>query len=413
MPKLVHITTVPDSLDFFTGQVGYMRRQGLEVCAISSPGPLLDRFAQLENIPVHAVEMPRRITPWRDLLAIMRLWRRLRKLRPQIVHAHTPKAGVLGMIAAWLARVPVRIYHMHGLPLATAAGWKRRLLRWSEKISCRLAHQVLCVSQSLRAAALQERLCPLDKIRVLGAGSINGVDADAVFNPARFAEKDRERVRQRWGIRRDELVVGFVGRVVRDKGLIELVDAWRVLRDEFQTLHLVIVGPLEPQDPIPADVEQVLSGDRRIHLTGLDLNPAPLYAAMDLVVLPTYREGFGIVAIEAGAMELPVVATRIPGCVDAVRDKVTGTLVPVRDTGALAGAMRHYLNEPELRRAHGLAGRKRVLRDFRPEALWEAMHCEYQRLLHAAGIHACKQDGANDLAHDATAERSLAGTVSE
>jgi glycosyltransferase involved in cell wall biosynthesis len=386
MVRLVHITTVPDSLDFLYGQVGYMKAQGFDVQAISSPGQLLDRFAAQEDVPVHAVAMPRRITPVRDLLAVVRLWRRLRRIRPHLVHAHTPKGGLLGMVAAWLARTPVRIYHLHGLPLTTASGLKRLLLRWSEKVSCRLAHQVLCVSHSLREEALAERLCPPDKIKVLMAGSINGVDAAGAFNPERVGPRARAEVRARYGIPPNALVAGFVGRVVRDKGLAELVEAWKALRDEFPWLHLLVVGPFEPQDPVSAGVEKVLRSDRRIHLTGMDLNTPPLYAAMDLVVLPTYREGFGIVAIEAGAMELPVVATRIPGCVDAVQDGVTGTLVPVRSGPALAEACRRYLWEPDLRREHGRAGRQRVLREFRPEVIWEAMFQEYVRLLRARDL---------------------------
>src|SRR5262249_8583139 len=327
MVRLVHITTVPDSLDFFTGQIGHMKERGLEVQAISSPGEALDQFAAREQIMVHALEMPRRITPLRDLRAVARLWRLLRRRRPDIVHAHTPKGGLLGMIGAWLARVPVRIYHLHGLPMMTATGLKRTLLRWSEKVACLLAHQVLCVSHSLQDVAVAEGLCPADKIKVLLSGSINGVDAEDTFNPERVGATARAAVRAHHGIPPDAPVIGFVGRVVRDKGLIELAEAWRLLQKEFPSLHLLVVGPFEPQDPVPADVIQLLRSDPQIHLTGLCLDVPPLYAAMDVAVLPTYREGFGIVAIEAAAMELPVVATRIPGCVDAVEDGVTGTLV--------------------------------------------------------------------------------------
>jgi glycosyltransferase involved in cell wall biosynthesis len=381
MVRLVHITTVPESLTFFTGQVGYMKARGFDVQAISSPGELLHRFAAAERIAAHAVDMPRRITPVRDLVAVSRLWRRLRRSRPHIVHAHTPKGGLLGMAGAWLARVPVRIYHIHGLPLMTATGPKRHLLKWSERVACALAHQVLCVSRSVREVVIAERLCPPDKIKVLRGGSVNGVDAAQAFNPARLPAGVALEARARHGIPADALVAGFVGRVVRDKGLAELVRAWQGLREEFPGLHLLIVGPFEPQDPLPAGVEAVLRGDPRIHLTGEVWDVPPLYAAMDLVVLPTYREGFGIVAIEAAALGLPVVATRIPGCVDAVQDGVTGTLVPVRDGGALADALRVYLRDPVLRRKHGAAGRERVLREFGQEALWEAVYQEYTRLL--------------------------------
>lgn len=379
--RLVHVTTVPDSLTFVQGQVGYLKARGFEVWALSSPGDLLDEFAAREGVPVHGLEMPRRITPVHDVATTVRLWRWLREVRPDIVDAHTPKGGLLGMVSAWLAHVPVRIYHMHGLPLMTATGSRRRLLRWAERVSCLLAHQVLCVSASLREAAIAEGVCRPDKIAVLHHGSIDGVAAETLFAPARLGDAARTDTRRRLGIPPDAEVLGFVGRIVRDKGVVELVEAWRVLREERQDLHLLVVGPFESQDPLPADVEQRLRTDPRVHLTGVDWNTPPLYAAMDLVVLPTYREGFGVVAIEAAAMELPVVATAVPGCVDAVADGVTGTLVAPRDVAALTGAVRRYLADPALRRRHGRAGRERVLRQFRQEDIREQLHARYLDLL--------------------------------
>ena len=382
-PRLLHVTTVPQTLRFLGGHVRHTQDRGMEVHALSSPGKMLDQFGEQRQVAVHGVPMPRRITPLRDLGALWRISQVMGRLRPDIVHGHTPKGGLLAMMGAWLCRVPVRIYHMYGLPLLTARGPKRHVLRWAEKTACRLATQVLCLSQSLRASALAEGLCPPHKIKVLLAGNIDGVEAENVFNPARLPPAGRREVRLRLGIPPDALVAGFVGRIVRDKGLVELAQAWQVLREEFPALHLLVVGPFEPQDPIPVGVAMLLRGDQRIHLAGVVQNrdmPA-LYLAMDLLVLPTYREGFGTVLLEAAAMELPAVATRIPGCVDAVRDGETGTLVPVHDSQALAGAVRTYLRQPELRRWHGRAGRRRVLDEFCPEPMHEALYQEYVRLL--------------------------------
>lgn len=381
MVRLVHVTTAPQTLWFLQGQIGYLKARGVDVWALSSPGELLDRFGEREGIPVGELAMARRITPVRDLATTVRLWRWLRNVRPDIVDAHTPKGGLLGMLGAWLARVPVRIYHMHGLPFTTATGLRRRLLRGAERVSCLLAHQVLCVSASLRDAAVQEGLCSPDKMAVIGHGSINGVAAETSFNPARVGVAARSAARGAHGIPLDAEVIGFVGRVVRDKGLIELVEAWRTLRAERPALHLLVVGTLEPQDPLPPHVEQLMRSDPRVHLIGFHWDTPSLYSAMDVAVLPTYREGFGLVAVEAAAMELPVVATSVPGCVDAVRDGVTGTLVPARDAAALADAIRRYLLDPGLRHRHGSAGRERILRDFRQEEIWEQMYAEYTRLL--------------------------------
>lgn len=379
-PSLLHITTVPMSLTFLTGQVEFMRERGIATSVLSSPGPELDDFGVRHGVPTYAIEMPRKVTPVRDLIAVTRIVEVIRRERPKIVHAHTSKGGLLGMLAATVARAPVRVYHLRGLPLTSATGVTRLLLRASERLSCRLAHRVICVSHSLRDAVVREGLCPPKKVVVLAGGSGQGVDAAGRFDPDRYGPEVRAAARARHGIPDDAQVIGFVGRLVRDKGIVELEAAWRTLRAEFRNAHLLLVGPWEPRDPVPPEVSRRLEYDQRVHIVGLDWETPPLYAAMDLFALPTYREGFPNVLLEAAAMELPVVATRVTGCVDAVADGATGALVPDRDVSALARALRRYLEDPDLRRKHGAAGRERVLREFRPEAIREALHAEYRDL---------------------------------
>jgi glycosyltransferase involved in cell wall biosynthesis len=374
--------TVPVSLFFLSGQVSFMRASGLDVHAIASPDTYLASFGEQEGIPVYAVPMTRSITPLQDSRALWRLWRLLRRLRPDIVHAHTPKGGLLGMIAATLARVPIRVYHVRGLPFVTASGWRKRLLKTTERASCALAHRVLAVSHSMRRIAVAEGLCAAEKIAVLAGGSGNGVDATGRFGPQ--PAHVRRDARARLGIPQDALVVGFVGRVVREKGAVELATAWKALREIEPRLHLLLVGRVETEDAVPREVLAELQADPRVHLTGVDPNTPPLYAAMDVVALPTYREGFPNVALEAAAMGLPIVATSVPGCVDAVVDGVTGTLVPARDAGALASALGGYLADPALRGRHGAAARARVVAAFRREVIWEALETEYDALLAAS-----------------------------
>ena len=398
-PRLLHMTTVPLTLNFLEGQIQYAKNNGLEVHAISSPDAALVEFGARLRIQVHELLMSRRITPLRDLFALWRFSSILRQLRPQIVHGHTPKGGLLAMIGAWWCGVPVRIYHIHGLPMMTATGLKRLLLRSSERISCLLASQVYCVSKSVRDVAVGEGLCPEEKIKVLLNGTINGIDAVTRFNPDRVDADSRNSIRKECNIPVEALVVGFVGRIVRDKGIIELTQAWKVLREEFPNLHLLILGPIEPQDPVPTDVAQQLRNDERIHLTGW-LGPEEIprhYRAMDALALPTYREGFGLVLLEASAMELPVVASRVPGCIDGIIDGETGALVPSHDAAALAEALRVYLNDADLRHRHGLAGRDRVLRDFRPEDMNQAIYQEYVRLLRNKGIFVLSEGGSESI----------------
>jgi glycosyltransferase involved in cell wall biosynthesis len=379
MIKLVQVTTVPASLHFNERLTPYLSSRGFEVHALSSPGEKLQKYSVRHGVPVHEVEMQRRITPLRDLASIFHIWRYLRQIRPQIVHSCTPKGGLLGMIGAWLAGVPVRIYHIYGLPHVTATGLRRTSLRWSEKVACLFAHQVLCLSESNRELAVQEGFCPAAKIKI--SSFPNGVDAREKFNPESVGADRRQETRASYGIPDNALVICFVGRIVRDKGVVELTRAWQVLRDEFPILHLLLAGQFEPYDPLPPDVEQILRTDPRVHLAGFVDNPSPVYAASDVFAFPTYREGFCLVAVEAGAMELPVVATSISGVVEAVEDGVTGTLVAPYDAEATANAIRLYLENPELRRRHGCAGRRRALMDFDPETLCEEMYQEYVRLL--------------------------------
>jgi glycosyltransferase involved in cell wall biosynthesis len=362
-----------------------MKAHGFTVCVASSPEVELEQFGAREEVPFHAIKMSRRITPLRDLVALAKLFRLLRRIRPAIVHAHTPKAGLLGMLGATLARVPVRIYHLHGLPHVTARGYKQRLLRWSERTACKLAHQVFCVSRSLMKVAISERVCPPESIKTLLRGSISGIDAARTFNPDSDLEI-RGRTRTAYNIPCDSLVLGFVGRIGCDKGIEELWEAWRCLRSEFPSLHLLVVGPFDERDPIRPELMNSFRDDPKVHLTGQVEETSPFYSAMDVFALPSHREGFGLAAIEASAMKLPVVASRIAGCVDATLDGVTGTLVQPRDASALSDAIRRYLLDSELRLQHGRAGRHRVLRDFRQDEIWQTLESEYRRLLRASRL---------------------------
>lgn len=262
----------------------------------------------------------------------------------------------------------------------------------TEAVSSWVASQVLCVSQSVRSMAVDLRLSPPGKIRVLLQGSCNGVDAETVFNPDRWNGSVRSDTRRRYGIPSDAMVIGFIGRLARAKGLVELSDAWMRLRDEHPDLHLLLIGPEEPGDPPPPGLLEQLRTDTRVHFAGENWETPPLYRAMDILVLPTHREGFPLVLLEAAAMALPIVATRVTGCLDAVQDGGTGTLIPPYDGAALAGAIRMYSQDRELRRRHGAAARDRVLREFRPEGMWQAIHQEYVRSLLKKGLIPQEED---------------------
>lgn len=378
--RLLHVVTVPISLNFFRGQIARLRSRGFDVEAVSSPGEEAELARQREGITVYSVPMERGIAPFSDLVSLWRLFRLMRRTRPDIVHSHTPKAGLLGTMAARMAGVKGVMLSVFGLPQMTRSGWKLRLLNTMSRLSCRLAQRVWCDSHSMRRHLIDSRLCRADKIVVLGEGSSNGVDSRHNFNPRRYSEEERAELRARHGIPSDAVVICFVGRIVADKGMHELAEAWRILRDKHLKLHLLLVGPFEPQDPLRPEDEELFRSDERIHLAGMR-HDVPLHlAAVDLLVNPSYREGFNVALLEASAMELPVVASRVPGCLDPVVDGVTGTLVPVRDGQALAEAIEMYVRSADLRREHGSAGRARVERDFQPERIWQELERNYLEL---------------------------------
>lgn len=353
------------------------------VC-VSSPGQQLQEFAHDEGIVAHPIPMERRIRPLRDLRSLVALVLLFYRLRPTVVHTHTPKAGLLGMIAAWVTRVPVRVFHVHGLPVVTATGLQRRVLTVTDRLSARIAHRVLFVSASLRDAAVDLGVAPAGKSGVLGAGSANGIDADHRFNPSVWRSQ-RSHLRLAEGIAPSDLVIGFVGRMVRDKGLTDLMSAWETLRSPGR--RLLLVGPAEQGDPLPRQLLDDIADDPDVRWIAWTSTPEAMMSLMDVLVLPSYREGLPLSLLEASAMAIPVVSTDIPGGRDAVIDGLTGTLVPVRAPQRLAEAIEAYLTDPALRTRHGIAGRNRVLESFQPVVIWEALAYEYRALLQPHGPH--------------------------
>ncbi len=379
--SLAHVTTRPLTFRFFEGQLEYMIERGFEIHAISSPGDRLDELGRRPGVSTHTVEMTRWITPLRDLASLAEMTATIRAIDPDLVHSHTPKGGLLGMLAAAAAGVDHRLYSIRGLPMLTMRGWRRRLLAGTERISCALADRIVAVGGSLRRVVVDEGLAPAEHVRVLGQGSSNGVEATGRFDPNGLSEETRHRMRDRYEIPADSTVVGFVGRLVRDKGIPELADAWQALRPNHPDAYLLICGPSDERDGIGRRTYRRMQRDASIRLAGFcDEMPAH-YAAMDLVAFPSHREGFPNVPLEAAAMQLPVVATDAVGCVDAVADGETGTIVGVGEVDELRAALERYLEDAELRRRHGTAGRRRVLARFRPEFIWRELYELYEELL--------------------------------
>jgi glycosyltransferase involved in cell wall biosynthesis len=381
---LVYIVTDPMSARLLLkGQLAYMREQGFHVHVICSPGNGLDVVEQREGVKSVAVCIPREMEPIRDLKALIRLVNVLRRLRPDIVNASTPKAGLLGMLAAAIVGVPVRIYTLRGLRAETARGAIRALLHVSERIASACAHRVLAVSTSLAREYHERGLADSKKVRVLGAGSSNGVDTGR-FGNIRL-EDDAEQLRTRYAIPASAPVIGFVGRLTKDKGIIELFETYERVLVRFPNTRLLLVGDFEEGDPVPPRYVDLIQHHPQVVRTGRIEDSAPLYQLMDVLAFPSYREGFPNVPLEAGASGIPIVGFRVTGVVDAVIDGETGTLVKAGQVDEFSESIARYLTDPRLKQTHGDAGRRRATKLFQPERLWRALLDEYEHLLDGAG----------------------------
>ena len=348
------------------GQVRHMvEAAGYEVTIAAGEGPELAPFAASQGAAAVTLPLERRPSPWRDLAALFGLVRLIRALRPDVIELGTPKASLLGALAARLAGGSATLYTLHGLRAETSRGVARWGLLALERLTSGLADRTVCVSESLRARARELGALGQGDGVVLGAGSANGVDL------ARFAEITPHQ---------GPPTIGFVGRFTRDKGLSDLLAAFRTLRLETPDVRLLLVGDFEPGDPLHVrDKVEILTG-KNIDRPGFVDDPTPFYGAMDVLALPSLREGLPQVVLEAAAAGVPTVAARATGSCDAVVDGETGLLVPAHDADALADALRALLQDEQRRRAMGAAARERARLEFVPEALWRRKQALYEKM---------------------------------
>lgn len=383
--KVCRIATVPFFLLHHLGtQIRATAQAGHAVLLVASPGPEWPALRAIAG--AQAVELPvaRPISPLADLRALFGLWRLLRRHPVDVLHSTTPKAGLLAAVAGRLAGVPVRLHTFTGQAWAEQRGPARWVAKAADRLIIALDTRCYADSASQRAFLEAEGVARRGALVVLGNGSLAGVDTRA-FDRARHAA-DAPGVRSRLGIGPADKVIVFVGRVTRDKGVAELVSAFQALEQKRADVHLVLVGPEEPErDPLSQATRAAIAGHPRIHAIGFSDAPAQYLAACDLMCLPSYREGFGNVVIEAAAMSLPAVGTAIPGLRDAIEDGVTGVLVAPKDAAALAAALETMLADDDRRRRMGEAARERALRLFDADAVNARVLAEYAALVGEAG----------------------------
>ncbi len=362
IPRLVHLTTTDMSLDWLLGpQLRAFAAAGYDVIGMSAAGPHVPRLTAMGIPHIDVPAFTRSNNPLQDLKAFVQVVKLLRSIRPDILHTHNPKPGIIGRIAGWLTRVPLVVNTQHGLYAQPSDRWQRRLPVYAaERIAAAFGDAELVQNPEDVDTLIHTLRIPARKVHLLG----NGIDLDR-FDPAAVPAAAREALRAEWNIVDGEVVVGIVGRLVREKGIVEILEAARQLHAEGSAVRFVIVGPADPgkSDAVDARAFDQAAGDGVV-FAGERTDMPECYAAMDLFLTASWREGFPRSAMEAAAMRLPTVATDIRGNRQVIDDGVTGVLVPVRDPAGLAGGVRSLLDRRDRWPAIAAACRTRAREHF-------------------------------------------------
>jgi len=340
LKKLIRITTVPISFKvLLKGQLRFMTSNGFDVKGVSSEGEELREIHENEGIVMEAINMSRKITPFQDLKSLWEMWNFLRKEKPQIVHTHTPKAGIIGMLAARLAGVPHRLHTVAGLPLMEATGIKRKILNFVEKLTYSSATRVYPNSKGLYDFILQNNFTQSNKLKIIANGSSNGINT-TFFSPAQVSEIEKVKLGEKLNIQPDDFVFVFVGRIVSDKGINELIKAFSELQtaenNQLTGIKLLLVGGLESDlDPLNPETLAEINQNRDIISVGFQQDVRPFFAISDALAFPSYREGFPNVVMQAGAMGLPSIVSDINGCNEIIVEGENGLIIPPKNVEKL------------------------------------------------------------------------------
>ena len=386
MKKLIRITTVPISFKvLLKGQLRFMASNGFDVKGVSSEGEELREIHENEGIVMEAINMSRKITPFQDLKSLWEMWNFLRKEKPQIVHTHTPKAGIIGMLAARLAGVPHRLHTVAGLPLMEATGIKRKILNFVEKLTYSSATRVYPNSKGLYDFILQNNFTQSNKLKIIANGSSNGINT-AFFSPAQVSEIEKVALREKLNIQPDDFVFVFVGRIVSDKGINELIKAFSQLQtaenNEQIGIKLLLVGGLESDlDPLNPETLAEINQNRDIISVGFQQDVRPFFAISDVLAFPSYREGFPNVVMQAGAMGLPSIVSDINGCNEIIVEGENGLIIPPKNVEKLKEKMLTLARDKNLYIKLKENSRRMIENRYEQSVVWKALLEEYEGLL--------------------------------
>lgn len=372
MPKILLGISSSFCANFLRGQVKYLVNNGYEVVIISGKGEEITLLAAEENAKLYNINFTKTINPFSDILGLFEIMAILHRERPDIVNAGNPKPGLLMMIACFLLNIKKRIFTLHGLVSDSRTGFSGTLIKWSERVTCLLANKIIVVSPLLLEHALQLKLFTEQKGVLIENGSCNGIDLQR-FSYTEETVTASKALREKLQLPEDAFIMGFVGRLNRDKGMNLLFESFNQLRKIHSNLYMILVGPIEIENAFNPQFLGQLRNDDHIFYLGKLTEVAPVYALMDVFVLPSYREGLPNVLIEAGAMEIPMVVSDINGCKDVVQQDINGMLFKKGDVGALTNALGKYISNPSLKKIHGGSARALVESQYIQQKIWKGL----------------------------------------
>ncbi len=360
--------------------------QYYDIVGVANKGSGLKEVAENEGVRTIRIDMNRNISPFHDISALYRLYRLFKKEKPFLVHSHTPKAGTLSMLAAKLAGIKNRWHTIAGMPLLEVRGMKRRILNTVERFTYSNATRILPNSKGLYDIILQEQFTTANKLQIIGNGSSNGVNV-TYFDPEIFTSENNQQLRQSLNYSKDDIVFIFIGRLVKDKGINELIEAYVKLHQQYSNCKLLLVGLYENKfDPLKAETQHHIDNHEGINFVGRKSDVRPYLAIADILAFPSYREGFPNVVMEAGAMGLPSIVTDINGCNEIITSGQNGIIIPPKNADKLFDAMLLLLQNTNERSKLASNAREIILKNYKQSYLWNEMLKAYKELEHEADV---------------------------
>ena len=380
--KIIRITTVSSSLKILLkDQLRFINENGFDLIGISNKDKTLYEVSENEGVRVIGLSMTRSITPLRDLISFFNLLFILIKEKPKIVHSHTPKAGIIGMLASFLVKTPIRLHTVAGLPLLEKQGVKRNILNFVEKLTYKCSTKIYPNSYGLKESILKNSFTSENKIKVIGNGSSNGIDIN-YFNPNFVTRKEKKLLKIKLNIVRKEFVYIFIGRIVGDKGLNELIEAFDNLLKINNEVKLLLVGNFEDElDPLYDKTKMMINANNQIIVTGFKSDVRPYLAISDALVFPSYREGFPNVVMQAGAMGLPSIVSDINGCNEIILNNINGIIIPPKNVKSLLDAMIKIYHDKNYFIKFKKNIRYLITNRYDRELIWSELLDEYNKLL--------------------------------